>query len=320
MNRLRAYKSVPFAQRDVAPVGGTAEYAHNLQTRWSAYHYNMVQEELMAVVEGAGLTPDDTNWAQFIQGIGLFSQTGQCRLAGVSATQIILNRYDGSRLRINGVGQTIPAVGVSLTNTGLAASTLYYIYAFMSGSTMTLEASTTGHVTSTVDGTEIKSGDATRALVGAVYTTAATPGQFQDGVTARGIASWYNRKRKQLESNNTSGASTAANVTYAELSSGSRVLVVGWFPEDMVEASVRGSVSTSIAGGSALTGISFAAAQPSTAAQVFSTNAGQNVGCNAWLDVSPNIAGVATFLTIMGLTTGGGTSTWNASIRGWIRN
>ncbi|HYE89532.1 MAG TPA: hypothetical protein VEA38_00875 [Terriglobales bacterium] len=93
---------------------------------------------------------------------------GQCYLSWVSASSIKLLPLNGNRLIINGTTQTIPAAGVSLSNSGLTTSTTYYLYAYMNGSTMTLEASTTAHATSSTDGVEIKSGDQTRTFVGEV--------------------------------------------------------------------------------------------------------------------------------------------------------
>jgi len=76
MNRLKATNSVPFANRDVAPTLGTPQYATNGNpstptpaTIWPAYAWNMAQDEIMNVILAAGLTPDDTNWAQLLQAI-----------------------------------------------------------------------------------------------------------------------------------------------------------------------------------------------------------------------------------------------------------
>ncbi|MBR7551793.1 hypothetical protein KC220_24955, partial [Mycobacterium tuberculosis] len=82
---------------------------------------------------------------------------GQCRLSYVSGTQLKLSPYNGNNLIINGVPQQIPSAGVTLANTGLAASTKYYVYAYMNAGTMTLEAVTTAHATGT-NGVEQKSG------------------------------------------------------------------------------------------------------------------------------------------------------------------
>lgn len=150
---------------------------------------------------------------------------GQCRLARTSATQLTLSPYGGNLLIINGQFRTVPAGGVTLSTAGLAINTSYYIYAFMSGSTMTLEASTTTHATSSANGVEIKSGDATRTLVGAAVTDAST--QFNDSVTKRDVASWFNRQERALTGAGTAGATTAS-AALVELASSARVQGFLW--------------------------------------------------------------------------------------------
>jgi len=105
---------------------------------------------------------------------------GQCYLSWASASSVTLLPLNGNRLIIDGTSQTIPAAGVSLSNSGLTVSTTYNLYAYMNGSTMTLEASTTAHATSATDGIEIKSGDQTRTFVGAVDVDGS--GDFEEDV------------------------------------------------------------------------------------------------------------------------------------------
>ena len=82
MNRLKATNSVPFANRDTAPGTGTPQYATNGNpqtgtpaTIWPAYMFNMIMDELMAVIAAAGLTPNDTDWTQLLQ--ALFAVPGK---------------------------------------------------------------------------------------------------------------------------------------------------------------------------------------------------------------------------------------------------
>jgi hypothetical protein len=76
MDRLIATASVTFANRDVAPGSGTPQYATNGNpasstpaTVWPAYQYNAIQDELIAIIDAAGITHDKTNWAQIIQAL-----------------------------------------------------------------------------------------------------------------------------------------------------------------------------------------------------------------------------------------------------------
>ncbi|MCJ2141865.1 hypothetical protein MKL20_17750, partial [Methylobacterium sp. E-066] len=123
---------------------------------------------------------------------------GQCRLVYSSATGLLLKTYQGNQLWVNGAYRTIPSGGVSLTSAGLTSATLYYVYAYMSGSTLTLEAVTTGHSADATFGHEIKTGDGTRTLVGMVYTGPGTPGTFLDTAANRWVASWFNRRERDL--------------------------------------------------------------------------------------------------------------------------
>lgn len=118
----------------------------------------------------------------------------QCRLNFVSATEVRLDRFKGSYLWINGRNEQIPSAGVSLSNSGLSASTAYYIYAFMGGGGITLEASTTAPLVLGTDGTSIKGADATRALVGRVVANASSQfvSSFSDGWP---VVSWHNPRR-----------------------------------------------------------------------------------------------------------------------------
>lgn len=131
---------------------------------------------------------------------------GQCRLVVAAATTLTLSPYQGNGLTIHGQNQSIPGAGVSITTGGLSASTLYYVYAFLSGASIALELSATGYATDTSTpgniGVAIKSGDATRTLVGLVRTNAST--QFVDNLAQRFCLSYFNSQPK----NTFNGAST----------------------------------------------------------------------------------------------------------------
>lgn len=76
MDRLIATNSVVSGSADTAPVSGTPQFATNGNpalsipaTTWAAYQYNAIQEELIGVITGAGLSPDRTNNGQVIAAI-----------------------------------------------------------------------------------------------------------------------------------------------------------------------------------------------------------------------------------------------------------
>ena len=127
------------------------------------------------------------------------------RLTYVSTTSINFAPYNGDPFKLSGLVYRIPSGGISAANTSvyvngtagqnLAASTLYYVYLFSNSGTLTPDFCTTGHTTDTTTGnvgTEIKSGDNTRSLIGMVYTDGS--GLFQQTGSLIGVLSWFNRQ------------------------------------------------------------------------------------------------------------------------------
>ena len=138
--------------------------------------------------------------AQPIVGAGTGAQaSGQCRLVYTNATTLTLVPYNGPNVQISGALLALPSGGVQITNSGLVANTLYYIYAFNSSGAVALVASTTAWVADTAAGNvgvAVMSGNNSRSLVGMVYTNATA--QFQDAAGTRGVASWFNRRTRAL--------------------------------------------------------------------------------------------------------------------------
>lgn len=161
---------------------------------------------------------------------------GQCRLAVASATSLKLSQFNGQNVIVNGVPLQIPAAGVSVSNTGLAAGTLYYAY--LSGTTVSpvLSLSVTSHVTNS-NGIEVKSGDPTQTLVGMVYTSGSTPGQFVDSQAQRFCLNWFNRRDISASTNGSGFTIT----TGTEVSSTLRNYFLTWGDEN-VSSIVTGEV------------------------------------------------------------------------------
>lgn len=164
----------------------------------------------------------------------LYPSHGQCRLSFVSSTSVKLSPLGGNNLNIGGLPRKVPEDGVSVSNSGLANSTLYYVYAWIDGSTMALELSATGHSPNT-NGVEIKTGDPTRTLVGMVRTTSS--GQFADSDANLLVVSYFNRQRKvgraRFTANRNSGADPAP---YAEINTEIRVNFLTWADESVRQA------------------------------------------------------------------------------------
>jgi hypothetical protein len=120
---------------------------------------------------------------------------GQCRLDLVSGS-LALNRFNGKYLVIAGNPEVIPETAPTLAATGLTAGTNYYIYAYMNSGVMTLEASTTGYITSAATGVKIKSTDSTRTLVGLARPYSGPV--WIDTSNYRQVISYFNRKPKNF--------------------------------------------------------------------------------------------------------------------------
>lgn len=158
--------------------------------------------------------------------LDLYGQSGQCRLT-LSGANLLLSPYNGNRIRINGALYTIPAAGLSLSASGAAANTTYFIYVYDNNG-LTLERSTTGHVTNS-NGDEVKSGDATRTLVGMARTTSGSA--WVDSATQRFMLSWFNRMWKDGRNNFTVDDVTTSSTTYVELRTEVRVEFLTWANE-----------------------------------------------------------------------------------------
>jgi len=155
-----------------------------------------------------------------------------CRFTFLDATHCILNPSKGDAIRIQGSVYSVPAAGVQISTAGLSASTLYYVYAYISGGAIALEASATGHATDTTTGnvgTEIKSGDASRSLVGMVRTNAST--QFVSSPQNRSVRSWFNRTASNLLSPQLGSNVAISTSSITEISSNFQLWFIAWSGE-----------------------------------------------------------------------------------------
>lgn len=170
---------------------------------------------------------------------------GRCRLTYVSATQIKLVQFHGHLLNINGLPESIPASGVTASNASLAANTVYFVYAYMNGSNMAIELSTTGHATSPT-GVETKSGDTSRSLVGMVRTNGSS--QFVDDASNICVISWFNRIRRIGKAKFTANRTmTPATNVFTEVNNEIRVNFLTWGNETVRQAICGGWTVTGLA-------------------------------------------------------------------------
>lgn len=187
------------------------------------------------------------------------------RLSFVSSTAIKFVPCNGDLIKINGVLFQIPAAGIAgvantsvfVNGTGasnLGASTLYYVYAFSNGGTVTADFRTdgNGHLPSDTSGNigvevRVSAGttkDDTRTLIGMVRTNASS--QFADSATQRFVSSWFNRAHTDLTNNFTVTRTNATAVgagptpTFSEVNTEIRIEFLTW-ATDAVMLSASGS-------------------------------------------------------------------------------
>lgn len=235
---------------------------------------------------------------------------GQCRLSVVSTTSLRLSPFNGQNINIGGLPRKIPSAGVTISNSGLAASTLYYVYAWMNGANIALELSTTGHSTHT-NGVEIKTGDSTRTLVGMIYTNAST--QFVDNYTNRFCLNWFNRRTLAGVSPTTTGAT--ASTSLAELNTAARVNFLTW-ADEAVDTAVVGSVSNTASGNTSHT--TSPGVDGLGGAQVVATSYAAMINVVAYGRYLFNVAEGFHFASAYGMVSQG-TGTWSYGVQLTIR-
>jgi hypothetical protein len=238
---------------------------------------------------------------------------GQCQLVYAGATALTLKPLNGNLIWVAGANRAIPAAGVNLPNTGLGGATLYYVYAALSGSTLTLEASTTGHAADPACGHEVKSTDGTRTLVGMAYTGSGTPGTFVDTAASRWVASWFNRRARPLQGS--SAASSTASTSPVELSAALRVDALTW-GDEAVEIGVTGAGSSNAAGGALSTQIGVDGGAVGAPCVATSASAGASQGVVGLYRGA--LAEGRHALTILG-SVSAGQGTWSAALAATTR-
>lgn len=150
---------------------------------------------------------------------------GQCLLVK-DGSNLKLSPLNGNLLTINGKVEVVPDAGVTLAVGALSNTTLYYVYAYMNSGTMTLEASTTAYATQAGANLKIKSGDATRTLVGMCYLQS---GAFVSSLQKRLVRSWFNEPSIVGYSAGLNG--TTGSGTFAEISTSFRIEALLWANE-----------------------------------------------------------------------------------------
>lgn len=177
-------------------------------------------------------------------------EQGQCRLVYTDTSTITLNPHNGNVVVLKTgslwAPHTVPSAGINyaVSTLPLVAGTEYLIYLYNNSGTLTLEASTTGSAVDADTGFTIKSGDATRILVGLVLPV--TGPLYADTATERYVRSYFNDLGVHATSTYTADRSTSS-ATLTELNSEIRVNLLMWLNEQ-VWVSLNGQIGHDGAG------------------------------------------------------------------------
>lgn len=243
------------------------------------------------------------------------------KFVATSSTACKFSPYYGDTIKINGTVFQIPSAGIAgcattsvfvggVASQNLVASTLYYVYAFSNSGTVTADFSTTAHSTSATAGnigTEIKTGDDTRSLIGMVFVDGSN--HFQDSNTQRNTASWFNRPVLRGK-NNFGGNTTTTSAFPVELNTSIRIEFVIWSDQTFTWGSAGPSFTSSASGTAVLTGLAIdgASAISACVSEFFSTNAvNGNVGLTCAVT---NQSEGHHFATVIGGSSNGNTVQW----------
>jgi hypothetical protein len=143
--------------------------------------------------------PISTIGSDGLSATSVSQEFGQCRLVYTSATVLTLTPFNGQFIKIAGSIYAIPSAGVTVTNSGLTANALWYVYAYASGGSVLIQVSSLAYVTSSTAGNigvKRRSDSDSYTLVGMIYTNASS--QFVDTVSNRQVLSYFNRRDRHF--------------------------------------------------------------------------------------------------------------------------
>lgn len=330
---------VPVAAGGIPPWGADFNGLLNLITLWSrwqgagapVHHDAALSTAIGGYPQGAVLhadtvgrfwisTVDDNvtdpdaggaGWTGYSVGI---IPAGQAKLNYTSATVLTLAPKNGGLIWIDGYNYPVPA-GLTITNSGLSANTLYYVYVQQVAGVLSIVVSATTHAPLAANGVEVMFGDATKTLVGAVWTNASS--QFADAVGLRNVATWYNRSGKAIYGITPSTA-TIGSGSSGEISALWRVEAVVW-GDDAPNMNIMGYTQNSAQGGGVNNSTFFGLDGVAQALGTRTPSATVNTPDGVSLSLNVVVAEGHRVFSPFGSATGG-TGTWSAQIAGTVRN
>jgi hypothetical protein len=242
------------------------------------------------------------------------SRDQQCgRLTRVSATQIRLDPQDGNTIWVNTGSvwklRTIPSAGVTAANTNihldgtggsnLAANTGYWVYLFDNAGTLTLDFSTTAPAVDTTSGLKIKTGVASRLLVGMAHTNGSS--EFDLAL------SWYQR-RGITQSAALSTARSTTSTSYVEVNPEIQVPFLSW-AEEAVTAQFTGPMRNNTSAQFCTTRIFIDGVSTSVSDEISAHAGGANHLDNATCAGQKTVSEGYHYMTV-GVKVGANTGTW----------
>ena len=257
---------------------------------------------------------DGANWQLTASPIPQAANTlpaGEVQLQFITATQLKAVPWNGNKVMVNGALMSVPSGGLSIANTNihingtagqsLAASTLYYLYVWNSGGNFTEDFSTTAYATDATTGMTIKSGDATRTLVGMIATNSSS--QFSAILTR----SWFN-DQGVVSAGHLSTNRTTASGSYVEINSEIRASFLAWTGE-IVTAIATGEQIAPV-GGAVYSSIGF---NGTTAEDIFNSTT-SNIGNPLSMTFPKSgLTEGLNYATLLARTQGGVTGTWTGA-------
>ena len=126
---------------------------------------------------------------------GLWPRSMACQLKYISSTNIRLVGYGGKTISIQGQAREIPPTGVALPYNFSWPAALHYVYAYVTGSAISLYGSTVAPVYNADFGYHTQADDPTTTLVGAFWATASG---YINSSSQRFVVSKYNQAPRAL--------------------------------------------------------------------------------------------------------------------------
>lgn len=218
----------------------------------------------------------------------------------------------GAIAAIGSSGITSTVTSATLNGTAaqpLVSGTLYYAYLWNNGSAYVIDWSATGHATDTATGIEIKSGDATRVLIGMARPVAGP--LFSSTAASQLVATWFNRRPVRLANKFTTDRSTSST-SFVEVNTEIRCTFLTW--GDALQAQFSGGAfttagSSNIIGGPSIDGATTDGSFVST--RCSATTTGNSVSTSGTLLPTEGYH----YLTYMGAVSSG-TGNWDTSASG----